>query len=32
VLWDNIVPNDYLEYKKFVEEVIAAEEQIVGFK
>jgi Tfp pilus assembly protein PilF len=32
VLWDNIKPSDYLEYKKFVEEVIAAEEQIVGFK
>lgn len=32
ILWDNIKPNDYLEYKKFVEEVIAAEEQIVGFK
>lgn len=30
--WDNIKPNDYVEYKKFVEEVIAAEEQIVGFK
>lgn len=30
--WDNIKPNDYLEYKKFVEDVIAAEEQIVGFK
>ncbi|MBF4471269.1 MULTISPECIES: DUF3857 domain-containing protein [Flavobacterium] len=32
ILWDNIKPTDYLEYKKFVEEVIAAEEQIVGFK
>lgn len=32
ILWDNIAPKDYLEYKKFVEEVIAAEEQIVGFK
>ncbi|WP_170141401.1 transglutaminase domain-containing protein [Flavobacterium aquicola] len=32
ILWDNIKPSDYLEYKKFVEEVIAAEEQIVGFK
>ncbi|WP_264563907.1 transglutaminase domain-containing protein [Flavobacterium sp. N3904] len=30
--WDNIAPKDYLEYKKFVEEVIAAEEQIIGFK
>lgn len=32
IQWDNISPKDYLEYKKFVEEVIAAEEQIVGFK
>ncbi|MES2573580.1 MAG: transglutaminase domain-containing protein [Bacteroidota bacterium] len=32
IVWDNIAPKDYLEYKKFVEEVIAAEEQIVGFK
>lgn len=32
ILWDNIKSSDYLEYKKFVEEVIAAEEQIVGFK
>jgi len=32
IQWDNIAPKDYLEYKKFVEEVIAAEEQIVGFK
>jgi hypothetical protein len=32
ILWDNIKPNDYLEYKKYVEEIIASEEQIVGFK
>lgn len=32
VPWDNIKREDYSEYKKFVEEVIAVEEQIVGFK
>ena len=30
--WDKISTTDYLEYKKYVEDVIAAEEQIVGFK
>lgn len=30
--WDNIATTEYLEYKKFVESVIEAEEQIVGFK
>ncbi len=32
ILWDNSKPAAYLEYKKFVEEVIAAEDQIAGFK
>jgi hypothetical protein len=30
--WDKISKTDYLEYKKYVEDVIEAEEQIVGFK
>lgn len=30
--WDKITTTDYLDYKKYVEDVIAAEEQIVGFK
>lgn len=30
--WENIKPSDYPLFKKYVEEVIAAEEQIVGFK
>ncbi|RWW98856.1 transglutaminase domain-containing protein [Flavobacterium cerinum] len=30
--WNNIQPVDYPEFKKFVEEVIASEEEIVGFK
>lgn len=30
--WDNISTNEYLDYKKFVEGVIEAEEQVVGFK
>jgi hypothetical protein len=30
--WDKISTTDYLDYKKYVEDVIAAEEQIVGFK
>jgi hypothetical protein len=30
--WDKITTIDYLDYKKYVDDVIAAEEQIVGFK
>jgi thioredoxin-like negative regulator of GroEL len=30
--WDNITTAEYAEYKKYVDDVIAAEEQIVGFK
>jgi hypothetical protein len=30
--WENISTQDYTEYKKFVEDIIEAEEQIVGFK
>ncbi|MES2748041.1 MAG: transglutaminase domain-containing protein [Bacteroidota bacterium] len=30
--WDTIPVADYADFKKFVEEVIAVEEQIVGFK
>ncbi|MCF6128687.1 hypothetical protein L1S35_03330 [Flavobacterium sp. AS60] len=30
--WDKILTTDYLEYKKYVDDVIAAEEQIVGYK
>ncbi|MFN8325202.1 MAG: transglutaminase domain-containing protein [Flavobacteriaceae bacterium] len=30
--WDNISTTEYAEYKKYVDEVITAEEQIVGFK
>ena len=30
--WDNISTTDYAEYRKYVDEVITAEEQIVGFK
>ena len=30
--WDKITVAEYLEYKKYVEDVIAIEEQIVGFK
>jgi len=30
--WDNIPTSEYAVYKKYVEEVIANEEQIVGFK
>ncbi len=30
--WDKISITDYVEYKKYVDDVIAAEEQIVGFK
>ena len=30
ILWDNIKPNDYLEYKKFVEEVIAQKSRLLG--
>lgn len=30
--WDKIPVSDYLEYKKYVDDVIAAEEQIVGYK
>ena len=30
--WDTILKTEYPVYKKYVEEIIAAEEQIVGFK
>ncbi|MGL2966071.1 transglutaminase domain-containing protein [Flavobacterium sp. XGLA_31] len=30
--WDNITAAEYPDYKKYVEEVIANEEQVVGFK
>lgn len=30
--WQNIKPAEYSEFKKFVEEVIASEEEIIGFK
>ncbi|QYJ68035.1 transglutaminase domain-containing protein [Flavobacterium litorale] len=30
--WDTITTEEYAEYKKYVEEAIAAEESIVGFK
>ncbi|MEC4003777.1 transglutaminase domain-containing protein [Flavobacterium sp. SUN052] len=30
--WDNITTAEYADYKKYVDDVIAAEEQIVGFK
>ena len=30
--WDNIKTADYPEFKKFVEEVLAAEEEIIGYK
>ena len=30
--WDNVETNEYPEYKKYVEEVLATEEQIVGYK
>ena len=30
--WDNVETSDYSEYKKYVEEVLATEEQIVGYK
>jgi hypothetical protein len=30
--WNDIDTPEYLNYKKYVEDVIAAEEQIVGFK
>lgn len=30
--WDNIPAADYIEYKKYVDDIIAAEEQVVGYK
>jgi predicted Zn-dependent protease len=30
--WDKIAVSDYLDFKKYVEDVITAEEQIIGFK
>lgn len=30
--WDNIKAADYPEYKKYVEDVLATEEEIIGFK
>jgi hypothetical protein len=30
--WDNITTTEYVEFKKFVENVVETEEQIVGFK
>ena len=30
--WDKILPVDYLNYKKYVDDVITTEEQIIGFK
>ena len=30
--WDDITTTEYTEYKNFVEEVLAVEEQVVGFK
>lgn len=30
--WDNITPAEYADYKKYVEEVIANEDQVVGYK
>lgn len=30
--WDTIKTTEYADYKKYVEEVIAAEEEIIGFK
>ena len=30
--WDNVTVSEYADYKKYVEEVIAIEEQIIGFK
>jgi hypothetical protein len=30
--WDKITVSEYPEFKKYVDDVIAAEEQIVGFK
>lgn len=30
--WDTIPASEYLEYKKYIENVIQAEEQIIGFK
>ena len=30
--WDNITVAEYADYKKYVDEIIATEEQIVGFK
>lgn len=32
LVWNKISSTDYLDFKKFVDEVIAAEEQIVGYK
>lgn len=30
--WDDITVKDYLEYKKYVEEVMTSEEQVIGYK
>lgn len=30
--WENITTSEYQDYKKYVDEIIATEEQIVGFK
>jgi hypothetical protein len=30
--WDNIKVADYSQYKAYLEEVLATEEQVVGFK
>lgn len=30
--WDNITTSEYADYKKYVEEVIANEDQVVGYK
>ena len=30
--WDNIAASDYPEFKKYVEEVLTTEEQVIGFK
>lgn len=32
ISWDNVSTADYAAYKKYVEDVIAAEEEIIGFK
>ena len=32
VPWDNIKTTEYADYKKYVEDVIATEEEIIGFK